>query len=346
MSKINSIFQCNQTPFLIAEIGLSHDGSLGFAHSMIEAISKTGFDAVKFQTHIASHESSLDEPFRINFSYQDKTRYDYWRRTEFTLEEWRGLKSHAEELGLIFLSSPFSIAAAQMLNEIGICAWKISSGEIHSRRLLEWVANTKKPIIASTGLTTFDEVNALVKFLNSKAPNRYAILQCTTEYPTLAENVGINVLDKYISMFNCPIGLSDHSGVIWPAIIAASRGARVIEVHATFSKCMFGPDTTSSLTIEQLKELKIGVDFTYKAISSDFDKNKNVNKKISIRKLFSKSVAACRNIEKGKLLKEADIVWLKPGFGISEQDYDQKYSKKKLSRDISAGEFLQEGDFE
>src|SRR4029077_2662993 len=114
---------------IIGEVAQSHDGSLGMAHAFIDAIANAGADAVKFQTHIASAESTLTEPWRVKFSRQDATRYDYWKRMEFTKEQWSGLKLHAEERGLLFLSSPFSLEAVELLEEIGIKAWKVASGE-------------------------------------------------------------------------------------------------------------------------------------------------------------------------------------------------------------------------
>ena len=122
-----------QPVFIIGEIAQAHDGSLGAAHAYIDAIANTGADAVKFQTHIAEAESSPRERWRVNFSYQDKTRFDYWKRMEFTLEQWKGLKKHAEEKGLIFLSSPFSSEAVEILERIGVSAWKVASGEVNNR---------------------------------------------------------------------------------------------------------------------------------------------------------------------------------------------------------------------
>ncbi|HMJ63289.1 MAG TPA: N-acetylneuraminate synthase family protein, partial [Bryobacteraceae bacterium] len=114
---------------IIAEVAQAHDGSLGAAHSYIDAIATAGADAVKFQTHIASAESTLREPWRVKFSLQDATRFEYWRRTGFSEVQWAGLRQHAVERGLLFLSSPFSLEAAELLQRVGVSAWKIASGE-------------------------------------------------------------------------------------------------------------------------------------------------------------------------------------------------------------------------
>src|SRR5690606_28216777 len=134
---------------IIAEIGQAHEGSLGIAHSYIDALSKTGVDAVKFQVHIAEAESSEFEPFRIKFSTQDKTRFDYWKRMEFSLEQWQELKSHCEEAGVEFMVSTFSYAAVDLLDRLEVKRYKIGSGEVGNFLMLEKIAETGKPVILS-----------------------------------------------------------------------------------------------------------------------------------------------------------------------------------------------------
>ena len=140
---------------VIGEIAQAHDGSLGAAHAYIDAIADAGADVIKFQTHIAAAESTRQEPWRVKFSYEDDLRYDYWERMQFTEEQWIGLKEHAENRGLIFLSTPFSVDAAKMLDRMGMTMWKISSGEVSDPWLLEYILSTKKPIIFSTGFRKF-----------------------------------------------------------------------------------------------------------------------------------------------------------------------------------------------
>jgi N,N'-diacetyllegionaminate synthase len=151
--------------FIIAEIGQAHDGSLGILHSYIDAIAATGVDAIKFQTHIAEAESSMAEPFRVNFSYEDVTRYDYWHRMSFTKEQWIGIKEHCEKVGLEFISSPFSQAAVDLLESIGVTRYKIGSGETSNFLMLEKIAKTGKPIILSSGMSSYEELDATLEFL-------------------------------------------------------------------------------------------------------------------------------------------------------------------------------------
>ena len=131
---IEKIWKGNE-PYIIAEVSQNHDGSLGQAHAFIDAVAITGADAIKFQTHIAEAESTIYEPFRVKFSYEDDTRYDYWKRMEFTESQWKELYEHARNKGLDFLSSPFSVEALEMLDRIGVEAWKFGAGEVFNNIL-------------------------------------------------------------------------------------------------------------------------------------------------------------------------------------------------------------------
>ena len=182
--------------FIMAEVAQAHDGSLGTAHAFIDAVAATGADAIKFQTHIAAAESTPDEPWRIKFSKQDATRYDYWKRMEFTEDQWQDLKQHADECGLIFLSSPFSLEAVDLLTRINIAAWKIPSGEITSTPILDQMISTGLPMILSTGMSPLDEIDNVVNRIQ-KQNVPLLVLQCTTAYPCPPEKIGLNMISFF-----------------------------------------------------------------------------------------------------------------------------------------------------
>ncbi len=229
--------------FIIAEVAQAHDGSLGSAHAFIDAIAQAGADAVKFQTHLADAESSQLEPFRVKFSRQDETRYDYWKRLEFTEDQWEGLARHAEGRGLVFLSSPFSLKAVELLDRLGMRAWKVASGEIANAPMLDRMAFTGKPILFSSGMSGLGEIRWAMDRVRSKV-SEVSVMQCTTAYPCPPEKVGLNMLDVLRREFRCPVGLSDHSGTIFPGLAAVTLGIEVLEIHVTFNRDMFGPDCT------------------------------------------------------------------------------------------------------
>ncbi|MDE5938075.1 MAG: N-acetylneuraminate synthase family protein [Lachnospiraceae bacterium] len=330
--KIHKFFQNMKKNYIVAEVSQNHDGSLGQAHAFIDAVAGTGADAIKFQTHIAEEESTPDEPFRINFSYCDKTRYDYWKRMEFTPEQWQGLYDHAIEKGLDFLSSPFSTAALQMLDKIGVPAWKFGSGEVFNDLLLRQAIDTGKPIILSSGLSTVEEMDKQVKMVQA-AGNPLLLMECTTAYPSKPEEIPIKLIDFYQRRYHCPIGISDHSSTIYPSLAAAVLGARAFEVHVTMSREMFGPDVKASVTIEELKQIVEGTEFISKMLDVQEDKREISDSKKILRNMFSKSIYAKRNLSAGEVLK-SDSVGIKKPFcsdGIAVEDYDQILGKRILT---------------
>lgn len=328
---------------IIAEIAQAHEGSLGIAHSYIDALAKTGVDAIKFQTHIAEAESSVYEPFRLKFSYEDETRYDYWKRMEFTPEQWKGLKSHCDTIGVEFLSSPFSIAAVNLLEELGVHRYKIGSGDVTNLLLLHRIALTGKPIILSSGMSSFKELESAVHFIKPFG-NHVTLLQCTTAYPTQPEQWGLNVLDELASKFKgLDIGFSDHSGEIYACLAAIARGAKMVEFHAVFDKRMFGPDAKSSLTIDEIHQLVKGVRAIEQALQNPVKKD-DVQEYTELKRMFGKSLAVNRFMHKGEVITLSVLETKKPAEqGIAASAY-QRAVGKKIARDLPAYSFLNEED--
>ena len=239
-------------PYIIAEVAQAHDGSLGMAHSYIDAAAEAGVDAIKFQTHFAEQESTFNDKFRIRFSYEDKNRFEYWKRIEFDKSGWEKLKKYAEKKGLTFLSSPFSLKAVNLLSSLNVSAWKIGSGEVQNFEMLSQIKLSKKPILISNGMSTESEIKKTLKFLNKK---NVALLYCVSSYPSKNSEIDINEISLLKKKFKVPVGFSDHSGSIYPSQIAMCSGANLVEVHVNFDRKMFGPDSSSSVTFEELKKI-------------------------------------------------------------------------------------------
>ncbi len=330
--------------FTIAEIGQAHDGSLGMAHAYIDAFVKTGVSAIKFQLHIAKAESSVYEPFRIKFSQQDETRFDYWQRMGFTLEQWKSLKQHCDDVGIEFMASPFSNLAVDWLEEIGVKRYKIGSGEVNNFLLLEKIAQTRKPVILSSGMSSFEELDKSILFLKEKQVE-VSVLQCTTSYPTQPENYGLNVIKELKKRYDIPVGFSDHSGALAACLAAASLGAEILEFHVAFSKEQFGPDSSSSLTIDQVKDLVNYTHMITKALKHPIDKNSNANYQ-HLKLIFEKSLAVNKDLKKGHILRFEDLEAKKPkGHGIHPVEYS-KIIGKKIAVDKTAWDFLNHSDLE
>ena len=313
---------------IIAEIAQVHDGSLGIAHSYIDALADTGVNAIKFQTHIAEAESSSYEKFRTPFSYEDCSRYDYWKRMEFTEEQWMGLKNHCDDKGVEFISSPFSNKAVELLERIGVKRYKIGSGEVSNLLILEKISRTGKPILLSSGMSSFEELDKTVSYLRDKEID-ISIFQCTTSYPTGAGEWGLKLIPKLIKRYNLPIGFSDHSGDIFSCLAATALGCSLLEFHAVYDKKMFGPDSKSSLTIDQIRKLVNGV----KQIKTDIKTYENLkidNSKFeNLKSIFEKSLSVNKNLKKGDMIKFEDLESKKPSDkGISASEFHSVIGKK------------------
>ncbi len=331
-------------PILVAEVAQAHDGSLGTAHAFVDAVADAGADAVKFQTHIAAAESTLDEPFRVRFSTQDASRYDYWQRMEFSTEQWAQLADHARRRGLHFLSSPFSREAVQLLRDLGVPAWKVGSGEVRGRDLIEDMLVAGGPILVSTGMSSWADIDSVVAFLRQRDAE-FLLLQCTSQYPTPLDAVGLNALADMSARYGCPVGLSDHSGTPYPALAALARGARMIEVHVTFDRAMFGPDVTASLTFDELAQLVRARDAFHEMDTRPVDKDEIAELLTETREMFGKSVAPARPLAAGTRLTREMLAFKKPATGISADALDDLIGRR-LARDVEPARLLRWEDLD
>jgi N-acetylneuraminate synthase len=329
---------------IVAEVAQAHDGSLGMAHAYIDAIADAGADAVKFQTHIAAAESTPQEPWRIKFSQQDATRYEYWQRMEFTENQWLGLKDHADERGLIFLSSPFSLEAVDLLSRIGVAAWKVPSGETANTPMLDKMITTGLPIILSTGMSTLDEIDGAVNRIKEGGVS-LVVLQCTTAYPCPPEKIGVNLISFFRERYGGLVGLSDHSGTIYPGLAAVACGLQMLEVHVVFSREMFGPDVPASITTAELRQLVEGVRFIEKMMDNPVDKEAIAEEFDELRSTFTKSIVACKNLKAGSILKADDLTLKKPGTGLPPARLADIIGRR-LKRSVTADTLIEESDFE
>lgn len=329
---------------IIGEVAQAHDGSLGFAHAFIDAIANAGADAVKFQTHIAAAESTPAEPWRVKFSHQDVSRYEYWKRMEFSEAQWRGLKQHAEERGLLFLSSPFSVEAVTLLKRIGIAAWKVASGEIGSSLIIEGIEATGLPIMLSTGMSSLDEVDRVVERIQSKEIP-LTLFQCTTAYPCPPEKVGLNLLSFFRERYRCKVGLSDHTGTIFSGLAAATIGIDALEVHVTLSREMFGVDVPASVTTQELRQLVEGVRFIEIMNANPVDKNEMARGMGELRTMFTKSIVLADDLPAGTLLRLDHLQFKKPGAGIAPERAGE-FVGRRLARDVKRDELLMIEDVE
>ena len=332
----------NNDVFIIAEIAQAHDGSLGIAHSYIDALKGIGVDAIKFQIHIAEAESSIYEAFRIKFSLEDATRYDYWKRMEFTPEQWAGLKKHCEESGMEFMASPFSNAAVNLLEKLEVKKYKIGSGEVSNLLMLEKIAKIGKPVILSSGMSSFEELDAAVDVLKSNNCS-FSVLQCTTAYPSKPEEWGLNVMQELKRRYNVPVGFSDHSGDIYACLAASALNAEILEFHVVFNKEMFGPDAPASITMDQVKILVKGIRQIEKSLNNPVKKDDTLAF-TDLKNMFEKSLAVNRDLKAGTVITPEMLEAKKPkGYGIPASDFLTVIGKT-LKNELKTWSFLKNDD--
>jgi sialic acid synthase SpsE len=325
--------------FIIAEIGMNHDGSFGQAKALVKAAADSGVDAVKFQMHIFDAESLPDAPAPPYFT--DETRREFFNRTAFTPKQWAAIKDYCEECNVNFVCSPFSIEAVELLESIGTEIYKIPSGEVTNVPYLEKLAQTGRTIILSSGMSNFEELDLAVKTI-SKWNSDLIILQCSSRYPCSYEDVGMNVLEEMKSRYDLPVGLSDHTLTIFASLHAVGRGACVIERHFTISRMMYGPDARFSLEPEDMKRLCDGIRATEIILQSNVDKN-DIADFSRMKMIFEKSIVSKNQIKSGELITPSNITTKKPGNGIPATQYHEILGKKVI-RDIPANVMIKWDD--
>jgi len=322
---------------VIAEIGNNHDGSLGQARALIEAAAEAGADAVKFQTHIADAEMLPSTPTPPHF---DEPRFAFMQRMELTLDQHRTLKALAEERGLLFFSSPFSVAAVELLEQVGVPAYKIASGEVTNPPLIEAIAATGKPVLLSTGMSGIEDIEPAIATLKA-AGTDVVLLQCTSAYPCPPERVNLNAMATLSERFGVPAGLSDHTADIYTSIAAVALGAVAIEKHFTLSKRLYGPDHHASLVPEELARLVDGIR-QVEAARGDGAKEHDTGLD-PVRATFEKSIVAAADIPAGTALDASLLTTKRPGTGIPAARIHEIYGRS-TARDLARDDLLAEAD--
>ena len=331
---------------IIVEIGNSHEGSLGIAKSFIDMAMHAGAKTVKFQMHMAEFEATSKEPFRVNFSSQDKTRKDYWNRVSFSKSQWTEISQYTNDLGLEFLCTPFSIEAAERLLDIGgIKRWKIGSGDAANLPLIDHLVDTKLPLVISTGLISWDEILFLRnRLIRLEAWNRTTLMHCVSAYPTELEWSSLNQIDE-LKKLGCNVGLSDHSGRISTALYAMRMGISTLEIHMSPHKLFFGPDTSSSLTPEQIRHL-VDVSKDWNIIDSNpKSKNQLFDRVQDIRPIFRKGIYWKKQLSPGQMITYDDIAFLKPVVDV-DSFYFEDFLGKRVSIQTQIGEPVHRNDIE
>ncbi|MBI4179217.1 N-acetylneuraminate synthase family protein [bacterium] len=324
----------DQPVFLIAEIGINHNGDPRLAERMIREAFLAGASAVKFQCFSA--ESLVVEKAGVYAVKAEGTQMDLFRRMELSDQAWRDLKSLSDRLGVLFFASVFSEDKVDFLESMNVDCYKIASGDLTYVQLLRKTARTGKAIILSTGMSTLDEVEEAVEVIESEGNRQRVLLHCVNNYPTQPRDAHLRKMEA-LRQFRCPVGFSDHTDGIEISLAAIAMGACAIEKHFTIDRALPGPDQHFSMTPDQLRELRRMAENIRTAAGSAV--KCPADSEAESRRLARRSVVAVRNIPAGREIS-ADAVGIKrPGTGIAPKDLEQILGKI-ARRDIARGDVL------
>lgn len=324
----NRAIGAGQPVFVIAEAGVNHNGDMALAKKLIDAAADAGADAVKFQTFTPEELVSDIAPqadYQVANTGKEESQMSMLRNLVLPHKEHSALKKYAEEKGLIFLSTPFSIPDADFLETLDIVAYKISSGELTNTPFLANIAKKGKPVILSTGMGTLEEVREALDVLKENGTTEIAIFHCTSEYPTPPTEINLRAMQTLASEFGLPTGLSDHSEGICVSIAATALGSCLIEKHFTIDRSLPGPDHKASLEPHELKEMIRCIRVVEQSLGSSL--KKPTKAELDTARVARKSVVAHRDILAGACIASDDIYIVRPGTGIQPKHFDEIIGK-------------------
>lgn len=318
--------------FIIAEVGINHNGNLNTAKKLIDEAEKTGADAVKFQSFKVKRMISKNAKLA---NYQKKisqelNQFDLVKKYELSNKQQIELYDYCKKKSIMFLSSPFDSESLQLILNLGIKIIKIPSGEISNIPFLKEIGKTKKKIILSTGMSYIADIEKAIQVL-TKAGTKYnniTLLHCNTEYPTPFKDVNLNAMITIKNTFKLPIGYSDHSMGIEIPIAAAVLGARVIEKHFTLNKDSEGPDHKASLEPHEFKKMVESVRNIEKAMGDGIKKPSK--SELKNMKIARKSIVAAKEISQGTVFNKTNLTVKRPGNGLNPLMWDQIMGKKAI----------------
>ncbi|WP_370298704.1 pseudaminic acid synthase [Pontibacterium sp.] len=325
-----------QPPYVIAELSANHGGSLQQALDTVSAAKAAGADAIKIQTYLPETLTiDCDKPdFLVNDGlWKGCTLFSLYQKA-FTPYEWHeAIFRHARDIGITCFSTPFDESAVDMLEDLGVPAYKIASFEITDLPLLRYIAKTKKPVILSTGMATVSEIEEAVVTLEEAGCKELVILHCISGYPTPIEEANLNTIPDLATRFGYPVGLSDHTLGISAGLGAVALGACVIEKHFKLSGEDSGPDSSFSIVPEQLRLLCDSVSEVWRA-KGNVNYSLKESERLGVK--FRRSMYFVQDIKAGELITAKNMRRIRPGYGLPPKHYDEIIGKRAAS-DISRG---------
>jgi len=322
--------------FIIAEAGVNHNGSVEIAKRLIEEAGRAGADCVKFQSFRADKlvsRSAAKAQYQQRNTESADSQYEMLRRLELSEEDHRTLLACCRDNGILFLSSPFDEDSADLLERLGVPAYKIPSGEVTNHGFLAYLAGKNKPLILSTGMSTLAEVAEAVEAIVATGNAQLHLLHCVTEYPAPFAEINLKAMRTLATAFGFPVGYSDHTPGSEIAVAAVALGARIIEKHFTLDRNMPGPDHRASLEPQELGAMIRAIRNVERAMGNGIKVPAPCEIKNAI--VARKSVVATRDIASGERIGRENVAIKRPGHGIQPRDLEKVMGLRVIA-DIEA----------
>lgn len=303
--------------FVIAEIGVNHNGHIALAKQMIDMSADAGADAVKFQTFFADElvtRRAKKAAYQLATTDPAQSQHDMLKALELTADEFADLNNYCIKKGIAFLSTPFSIRAVDLLDEVGVHAFKVSSGDLTYVQMLDYMAKKGKPIILSTGMGNMAEVEDAVRTIEAAGNTQISILHCVSNYPAAAEDCNLAAMDTIEAAFGYPVGWSDHTKGAAMTLAAVARGAAIIEKHITLDAGMDGPDHAASMEPDDFRQMVQDIRNIELAIGSGI--KRPTSAELDTAKVARRSLVSARHLKAGQILDQDDVAVKRPGTGL------------------------------
>lgn len=314
--------------YIIAEAGVNHNGDVNIARELIRIAKRAGCDCVKFQVFsaekIVTHTASKAR-YQVENTQSDDTQFNMLKKLELGFDDFKMLKAYCDENKIDFLATPFDEDAVDLLENLGVNAYKVSSGDITNKPLLQYIACKKKKILLSTGMSTLEEVSKAVQWINETGNNDIVLFHCTSNYPAAYSSVNMEAMNTLKKEFRYPVGYSDHTPGIEIPLMAVAYGAEVIEKHFTYDKTAEGPDHKASLNPEELEEMVRTIRNVEIAVGTG--EKRPTDEEMETRKAARKSLVWKKDISAGTVVQIGDLCCKRPGDGIPPENMESMIGK-------------------
>lgn len=315
--------------YIIAEAGVNHNGDIDLAKKLVKIAKDAGCDCIKFQTFSADRivtKNAKKAEYQAKNTKNNDSQYEMLKKLELSYKQFKELKNYCDEIGIDFLSTPFDEEAVDLLESIGVKAYKIPSGEITNKPLLQYIGKKNKKILISTGMSTLEEVQKAISWIEETGNKDIVLFHCTSNYPAPFESVNMKAMMTLKEVFGYPIGYSDHTKGIEISLMSVAYGATIIEKHFTYDKMADGPDHKASLDSDELREMVEAI--RHIEVAKGDGEKKPTETELSTREVARKSLVWSKDMKIGDIVQQEDLCCKRPGTGVQPENRELFIGKR------------------